>query len=816
MGHPKVKLAFFFSLLLGSAMGLSFLQPPAAAAAQDSSSEVTLAVTAGYDNYYKEGASWIPVLVTAANDGSPIEGELRVVTGGGASNRVVYSSPVSLPTQSNKRVPMYVYVQGITDRLTVTLLDRQGNVVREAEGTLDRLQDEALLYGVVSGEPTALDFLENVTGDRPEAAVALLGVEDLPPVTAALNALDVLIMTNVDSGRLTSAQREALEGWVSTGGQLVVAGGPGWRQTTAALADLLPVTVTGSESRDDLPTLRALGRDAFRDPGPYVVATGRLRDGSLLLYEDDLPLLARRPHGAGAVYYLALDPNLAPLLDWQGNARLWSEIAGRVAPLPFWAKGARNSYSAAQALRSLPSLRLPSGIGLFLFLLLYVVVVGPVNYLVLKRLGRREWAWITIPAIIVTFSMLAYLTGFRLRGNTVVLNQMSIAYGHVDGDQMRVNSLLGVYSPRRATYDVLLPDDVLIRPFDRDYGGMAGSGNLRAIARGSDVVLDDVRVDVSGLETFVADSYRPAPEVTGQATLRLMGGGAELEIAVQNNGSTALANTGFLYGNSFLPLGDLLPGAARTTRTRLTGGQASAAASGVAPGAPGGFASGGSPFFAHYAEMLGAADYSANPETFPRYQLLESMVTYSGPGSPTHTPASAVTLMAWSEQPQFDVTLDGAAHDLVATTLYFLEIPLTEVTAGGEGVAVPRELLNWRVVDESGFYPSGITNFYMPPGWIEIEFEPWPTFQAMDVTDLEFVLEHSSGASGLPAPLVQLWDWERESWATVPDAVWGRMVLADFEQYLGERNQVRVRLQNESNTGIRIREVYPLLTGDFE
>lgn len=816
MSLRKLKTAFFLSFLLGLAAGASFLWLVGPALAQDAPSDLTLTVTAGYDGYYKEGASWIPIVVTVANDGPPIEGELRVVTGGSAGNRVVYSSPVSLPTQSNKRVPLYVYVQGITDQLTVILFDERGNAVREAEGALDRLQNEALLYGVVSGEPAALGFLENVTGDRPEAAVALLDVEALPSVTAAWNALDVLIMTNVDSGRLTSAQREALEGWVSTGGRLVVAGGPGWRQTTAALDDLLPVTVTGSESRDDLPTLRALGGSAFRDPGPYVVATGRLRDGSLLLYEDDLPLLARRSHGAGAIYFLALDPGLAPLLDWQGNASLWSEIAGRMTPLPFWAQGARNSYSAAQALRSLPSLRLPSGAGLFLFLFLYVVIVGPVNYLVLRRLRRREWAWVTIPVIIVAFSMMAYLTGFSLRGNTVVLNEMSIAYGHVDGEQMRVNSLLGVYSPRRATYDVVLPDDILIRPFDRDYGGMAGSGNLRAISRGSNVVLDDVRVDVSGLETFVADSYRPAPEVTGQAALRLVGGGAELEVSVQNNGSTTLTDAGLLFGSTFLPLGDLRPGDAQSASTRLTGGQASAAASGVAPGSPGAFASVSSPFHAHYADILGTTDYPSNPDVFPRYQLLESMVTSIGPSSTTYTPASAVTLLAWSEEPQFDAALDSADHDLLATTLYFLEIPLAEVTAGGEGVAVPRELLNWRVVAESGFYPSSIANFYMPPGWIEIEFEPWPVFQAMNVTDLELALTHSSGSSGLPTPLVQLWNWEDEAWDTIPDAVWGRMIVADFEHYLGERNQVRVRLQNESNSGIRIRELYPMLTGDFE
>lgn len=781
---------------------------------------VTMTVTAGYDGYYKENDSWIPVEVTVANNGPALEGALQVVSGSSANTRVVYNTPISLPTQSNKRVTLYVYVQGFANRLDVLLVDDDGETVDEVESNrLEQLSADALLYGVVSDEPVELEFLENVTAGRPEAAVALLDVDTVPEVGAALSALDVLIFTHVDSGRLTPAQVEAVRGWVSTGGQLVITGGSEWQRTTAAFDALLPVTVAGSESVPDLPALAAQTAVPFRDPGPYVVATSALESGRLLLHEEELPLLARKEVGQGGVYFLALDPALAPLLDWDGNERLWREVAAGAPELPVWAHGIRNSYAAGQALSSLPGLQLPSAFWLFLFLSVYVVVVGPVNYFVLKRMQRRELAWITIPVLILFFAGLAYLTGFRLRGNDVIINQMAVAYGRSGGEEMRVDTLLGLYSPNRTTYDVILPPDLLVRPFDRNYGQMAGSGNLDAVTRSNNVLLNDVRVDVSGVEMFVAQSYQPAPAVSGQATLRLSGSGAELAVDVQNNSELTLDNAGLFFGGTFVSLGDLAPGATASEKQTLTGSQASAVAGATAGIASpyGPYGPGGPPFSTHYQEMLGSTNYQTDPEAFPRFQLLESLVYYGGPTRPTATAEGNVTLVFWSEQPQFEVSLAEREAQTRVTTLYFLELPFSEVSASGEGINVPLELLNWRVLSENGVYAPTITELYLPPGWIELEFEPWAHFQELDVTELVLVLRESSvpAPGSQRPPALRLWDWEEETWDSLPNVVWGTMSIGNFEQFIGEQNRVRLRLENNSNNGINIRAVYPSLTGDL-
>ena len=47
---------------------------------------------------------------------------------------------------------------------------------------------------------------------------------------------------------------------------------------------------------------------------------------------------------------------------------------------------------------------LPPASQMLMVLAIYFVVVVPVNFLVLKKLGRGEWAWFTAPIISLIFA----------------------------------------------------------------------------------------------------------------------------------------------------------------------------------------------------------------------------------------------------------------------------------------------------------------------------------------------------------------------------------------------------------------------------
>ena len=76
------------------------------------------------------------------------------------------------------------------------------------------------------------------------------------------------------------------------------------------------------------------------------------------------------------------------------------------------------------AVINLPSLALPPIGGLIVLLFGYILLVGPVNYLVLRRLDRREWAWVTVPVLILVFTVGSFGIGGLLRGSDVIIHEV--------------------------------------------------------------------------------------------------------------------------------------------------------------------------------------------------------------------------------------------------------------------------------------------------------------------------------------------------------------------------------------------------------
>ncbi len=802
-------LSFFLLMLM---LGIS----ARAATAQDNSG-ITIDMTVGYDSLYKS-EYWVPVQVTVANSGPAVEGYVEIVVPAtSGQDPSSFRSPISLPTQSNKQVTLYINLSSGSGDVDLQLRQADGTLVAEANsGTLSRVNHTGLLYGVVSPDGAEFTFLERISGSRTDASVALLTLDDLPETAVAWNALDVLMLNDTDTSQLSSNQRTALDSWLNNGGHLVVTGGANWQKTAVALADLLPVTIDGSQSVDDLPGLRERIGIPFRDPGPYVVATSTLRNGELIFRQDDLPLLAHQSVGRGSVYFLALDPRLAPLLDWDGSEAVWAAIASRVPNSSNWGLGPQYNYAATTAVSTLPSLTLPSILQLMGFLLIYTIVVGPLNYWILKRRNQLERAWVTIPVLVMLFSGVTYFTGFQLRGNDSIINEISVAYSQSDGEQANVFSLLGLYSPQRKTYNLVLPQHALARPYSQEFGVSFNRDDpdVGAVTYGNQVTISDVRVDIGEVSVFLAESAVPAVDISGTAVLTLQGGSLVLEMDILNNSDVHLETASALLGNTAVSIGDIAPNE-RTAVSQVVG-----ASSSSPTGAPFGIygpGSSGMPLSANAEIILGSFDYYNDRELFPRWQLLQSLEnTNFGSSNSFNTPPETVILVAWSNEQQLDVSLEDEGFGRESTTLYLIEVPLKQSIVSGRNVTIPVSLLNWEPLANNNVYNPTIQDLYLNGGWVEFSYTPWPEFQEMEVTKLGFSLTQQFEDPAQVVPEVRIWDFEQELWQPIGNPTWGLNTIADFGPFVGPNNEVRLRLQdNNSQFGLGIGEFYPVLTGNL-
>ncbi|NTU84165.1 MAG: hypothetical protein HGA45_33150, partial [Chloroflexales bacterium] len=521
---------------------------------------VTLEVRAGYDasSHYRVGY-WFPVSVVVANDGPDLRGtvEWRFPGDGEASFRY----ELDLPRGARKGVSLPV-VAIDTERAASVTLVAEGAQLARAQIRLDPIDGQQAAIGVISADPALLNSLAAATiANNTATPIVHLDAASLPSDATLLAGLDVIFIHDLVTTNLSGAQRSAIELWARLGGQLVVGGGARAEQTTPGLAQILPVEVGKPRPNISTAALGALAaRDDLTNLLPTTTASAvRPRPGAVQLDRDGL--LTAWDLGAGRVIFAAFD--LAALRTWAGEAALWE----RVLPIePRMNMGQSFRWRNENLLRdtlALPALRLPSTGLLLLLMTLYIVVVGPVNFLVLRRLRRVELAWVTTPLLVLAFTAAAYGASFALRGTRPQITQLAIVQSFEGQPQGQSTAFMGVFSPQRRAYRLDFAPEALVTPGTFESFQFE---NEPVTSDGATTGVRDLLIDVSALRTLMVEAP-VATTPTVQSTLQVDTRG-RVRGQVRLAGDTTLRDALIVTGASAQRLGDLRPGDQATVDLR--------------------------------------------------------------------------------------------------------------------------------------------------------------------------------------------------------------------------------------------------------
>lgn len=366
---------------------------------------------------------------------------------------------------------------------------------------------------VVSGSDLDLGGLEGLGKAGVDTALALERPQAMPGEALALLAVDHLVLADLSWESLEAAQQEAIRRWVGLGGHLVVTGGPSAARTLGSIpAELRPAQVLSTRQVPSLSALGALaGGQAPAGPATLALLVPEAEAEVLLSLEDGAALAVRGRYGDGRVTFLALDPFQQPLRSWDRRERLWQALAEGF-PLPDTALSAPSPRAqeltdllrAAQARQPVPVR------GLAYLLLAYVVLVGPLNYLFLRRRRRLDLAWVTIPLCSLAASGLTYAYGRYLHGGRLQIDELSLVRAVPGAGVAHVSSLVTVFAPQSRAYSL---DAALghFRPPEAMTDGLEGAVTVFGRAEGSR--LADLRLTQWSQGLIVAEAVIPWPKV---------------------------------------------------------------------------------------------------------------------------------------------------------------------------------------------------------------------------------------------------------------------------------------------------------------
>jgi hypothetical protein len=771
--------------------------------AQAQARGLSMEVSTATGGYFKYG-EWLPLWVQLENSGPDVNAEIQVRVSG-SSGASVFAAPASMPAGARKRIPLYVLPNNFSHEIEVQAVSG-GDVLASKTVPIVGLANITFTFGIIAPEQGGLSLIKGLVlpGRVRSIAVTDLSLRDLPERPEGFSSFNIIVLNDSDTSTLNNDQKVALAYWVRQGGQLVVGGGAGAIRTASGIPeDLLAMVPRNLIEVSDLSEMAVFaGREPVQNPGPFSLATGDMRDSRVLMSAEGQPVVLEKRVGSGTVYFIALDLATAPFNGWPGTTSFWEKLVGTAAVYPDWLPPdmSARQITANQinyALSNLPALDLPSIQSLAVLLGLYIIIVGPVNYAVLRWKKRLHWAWITIPVLTVAFSAGAFSLGYLLKGNDIILNKIAVANPQVGGGAT-LRTYFGLFSPAQQSYLIELNSTGLLSPIRPDYDPWSGraftGGGETVFVQGTPAQVRGLSVDQWSMQAFMTEGVW---EDFGTIESDLHFSGSAIGGTLRNNTRIRLSDVALVLGQNIQRFESLEPGEevqAYLEMPNLVG-----------------------PDFGNpLSYRLFENEFSKPmPSGMPRQlqlkqTLVDNLISYGynmasssiigGKGSAVD--ASHILLVAWFDQAPPEMKVSGREPSQQTTGLLFVNLPYRFPDQGQ--VSIPPGLLSSTIlampVEGGTCGPTGTPAIYLGRGESVIEFYLPDNMQDFTLDSLLLHIGTEGGWSR--TPVTDVYDWEQDSWRELGELNTGPNLIQDVRGVISDANSVQVRISSpEGFTG---------------
>lgn len=542
-----------FLLIIFFAIVIQSTPLRAASQAKPSSQEVGLQIQLPAEGHYQIGR-WLPITVTISNQGVDFIGDLRLQTGRLGAQ---YTSQVDLPRNSQKTVTIYAYMDRLSRRITVRLFNAGESLLDQSVRIHPHATND-LLIGLLSGDQAQTFPVPTGRVAGKGLVVVPMTLSDLPVYQAGLSSFKSLLIDGADLQVLSPSQHEALQTWIKLGGQLIINGNSRASDALAGLPELLrPAEITGQSQSIGHELLPSLASDG----GIELLELRLLAESSVLgnsaLSGGSQALLYQRSLGQGNVVLSRIDLSDPLLANWLLWDEFWHDMLPHEISLTPGIMPNNTSVdqflegNIASNLPRLSALELPSLTLLGLLLLIYCLLVGPITFLVLRKIDRQALGWVIVPIITLIFAGIAYGVSYSRRGGDAIVNEITLIEP-IDDANARMRTFVGVFSPSNQTFEIAVGEQGLVRPISSL--GIWDTSELDGVYADSKV--RELALKQWSMRSVMAESLQPFNNL--EASIRL--DGLQYHAEVSNRSAYRIRDVAFVHDVYVAEVGDLEPG----------------------------------------------------------------------------------------------------------------------------------------------------------------------------------------------------------------------------------------------------------------
>ncbi|MEO8377831.1 MAG: DUF4350 domain-containing protein, partial [Candidatus Sumerlaeota bacterium] len=561
-------------------------------------------VEAGFSGDYRAGR-WVPIFVTitnqppsekSINDIEDFKGQVTLSSQpAGDREPVQFVREVDVPKASSKRFILYgKFPEALPPGRTpeIRLNTESGKYLAQFPLNVKSVPpDHIVIARVTSGtQQISLPSLRDQYADT--ARYGGISPDLLADHWAAYDSADVILFSSWPAKSLRPEVVDALRQWVQMGGTLVFATG----KETLTYADdesrkLIPVAINGTrrleEQSGKFHVISDSGKETTEAGRAYIVCDATAKPGAdVLLAVDGVPLIVREKIGMGQVVFFAN--------DLQSDSRALEHFLmpawQAITPLPNLV-GANMQFSETldkfQTLTGRAA-RPPNQFIMILICIIYTVIVGPLNFAILGKKKKLEYAWLTVPVIVMFFFFFIYGVGKLTKGSNDIIREVKIdryTSGSKSGDSSTVvgafvsNPAKHFFRPKKDHY--ALGDSYAWNPKSgylstHNYASIVSSAG--GAIRPSPLMTYEPRsghLYISALEMGTYDARNfvirgPVEETGSGVEANITWGNGSFSGTIKNGTDEDFEESWMTVGNSLMNIGPLKKGESHTIDDKFT------------------------------------------------------------------------------------------------------------------------------------------------------------------------------------------------------------------------------------------------------
>lgn len=456
------------------------------------------------------------------------------------------------------------------------------------------LSPERKVMAVITDTPDAYRFLENVklfmynpyyekavaypsgtdmTGDKIE--VLFFDSFDKLDTPEKLGFFNYVYIGHNQSINISEEVEKNLNSWISKGNAMVLETGADFKKTNSILPESLnPVKISEAEAVQMKNLWFNMGLN-----NTVQLAKAKDTNGGDVIVTENHQVGVVNKIGKGSILTLLVNMAQEPIASWNSKTPFIESLLATYANNteytdPYYSSQFQYLAQQVQTDKEPPYLFMTIALGL------YVLLAAPILYIILKRMDKRDYAWISIPALALVCIFALYLFGSGTRYTKGILSSISVLTADMDSGDMEVVSDIYVFNNKKGSLQIEWNADENIKimndrrdpyfsyTYDPNMDNQVKSLNGK-MTLGHPRLFEKYNTSLWSSVYITADKTVPF-KVDKMITMELKG--KEISVHVKNTTPYTLKNSFIQWGQGYLFIGDLEPGQEKSVTEQIDKG----------------------------------------------------------------------------------------------------------------------------------------------------------------------------------------------------------------------------------------------------